>query len=103
MTALAEYMGAVLDFEIACINTWLHRRIAATAAAAASGGGSSSGRAAEDPKAVPCLRIMLDPRTSTKLAALFQKAVELVGGDCKHAAGSVRGELVLPQALWSWP
>lgn len=74
VAALADYAIAVLEFEIACINTWIHRRIAA--AAAASGDAAAAAEAAV--KAVPCIRFCMDFKSNAKLAATGCKAAELV-------------------------
>jgi hypothetical protein len=73
LTAVIEYAGALLEFELACINTWLHRR----QAAAASGGNAAAAAAV---LGVPCIRFQLDVRNSTKVTSMFVKAAEQVRG-----------------------
>ncbi len=72
----------LVEFEGMCVNTWLHRRVAAannTAAAGADGAASAAGAAASaSVKAVPCIRFMLDFKSNTKLAAAGGRALDLV-------------------------
>jgi hypothetical protein len=83
VATLAELALAVVDFEVCCVATWLHRRAAADAAAAAAGSGSNAAAVAAaeaSVKAVPCIRNMLDVRSNSKLAAVWTRASELVRG-----------------------
>lgn len=93
--ALAEYAMEIIEFEVACVNTWLHRRVAAassTAAGTANGGPASAGGAAAgaggsaSAKAVPCIRFLLDIKSNTKLAAAGSRAIDLVSGHCSHSS-----------------
>lgn len=87
----------LVEFEVASVNTWLHRRVAAAASAASAGGdgaGASAAAAAvaaASVKAVPCIRFLLDYRSNTKLAAAGGKATELVSSYAGHCTG------------WAWP
>lgn len=92
--ALAEYAMSVLDFEMACINTWIHRRLAAAAAAAGSEGAAAA--AERSVKAVPCIRFCLDFRSNAKLATTGHKATDLVreqSSGTGHLAGSLSARL----------
>lgn len=75
--ALADYALSVLEFEIACLNTWIHRRIAA-AAATAAGSGADGAAAEASVQAVPCIRFCMDFRFNAKLAATGCRAAEMV-------------------------